>query len=294
MSMRRFGVVALLGASLLEFASAQGTTTTLGVSTTYVPTAAWSPAPVCSAGSSSGTAQGGVYQDESGNFYEMQCGPNYSGTNYYDLTAGNPVFVGTTGQGIGSCFWGCSQRPSCMGFTYTGVVGSNVYPWTGSSGRCYHYLNNTQGTLQGNAASLGGQTVYGSAYLLQAYPGTLCPAYDGQTFADSWGGSYAVSCAAQPATTTAGGSVPKSTTVVQNIQSCLSACDAAGTAVCNHVAYSYAAIAEPSPYRASHTFGSCTMFTGTATATNAGAARYMYAVQAASVSDLRLAWEIYS
>jgi hypothetical protein len=85
-----------------------------------------------------------------------------------------------------------------------------------------------------------------------------------------------------------------STTQVANIQSCLSACDAAGTNVCNHAAYSYSATsvggaagsAEPAPYTSTigHAYGSCTMFTGTPTPTGAGQARYAVVVRSTAAA----------
>jgi hypothetical protein len=55
----------------------------------------------------------------------------------------------------------------------------------------------TQGALSAATAQLGGQNVYGAAYLIQAAPGTLCPFYDGTTFTDAWGGTFVVRCGYQ-------------------------------------------------------------------------------------------------
>jgi hypothetical protein len=80
MSMRRCGVIALLGAALLDFVAAQGTTTTLGASTTYVPTQTWTPNAVCSAGSNPvANPGGGVYTDDFGSYWEMGCGQQFAG-----------------------------------------------------------------------------------------------------------------------------------------------------------------------------------------------------------------------
>ena len=274
MSMRRFGVLALLGAGI-ELVAAQASTT-LAASPTFAPTQTWNPAATCSLGSTyPGPAPyGGVFEDTLGVFYEMQCGYVFSGTTYYETVGGTPVgSLGTTGQGIASCFYGCSNRPECIGilFTYTSQSA------TAGAGKCYNYLNGTQGTLSPATGQIGGQNVYGSAFIIQGSPGLLCPMYDGQTYTDNQGITYLVQCGYQPNTAIGGGSTPKSTTTVQNIQSCLSACDAAGTAMCDHAAYMYSApnAAEPSPFSAPHAFGTCTMFTGTATPTGGGSARYM-------------------
>lgn len=120
--MRRFGVVALLGASLFDYAYAQ--VTTLSAATSYTPTQTWAPLSTCTQNGQ----PGGFYQDSIGTYWEVQCGQRFSGTAYYD----NNNFVGTNGQGIGACFWGCSNRVGCVGFTYTGsVTSANV-----GSGRC--------------------------------------------------------------------------------------------------------------------------------------------------------------
>lgn len=280
MSIRRFGVLALLGAGI-EYVSAQSTT--LAASPSVLPTQTWAPAAVCSQGNNyPGPAPyGGVYEDPLGVFYQVACGYRFSATTFYDPAGQNADKAqGTTGQGIVTCFWGCSQRPECMGFIYTGTVtGVNA-----GSGRCYNILNGTQGTLGPASGQFNAQDVYASGYIIQGSPGTLCPLYDGQYFTDNQGITYLVMCGYQPNTAVGGGSTPMSTTQVNNIQSCLSACDAAGTNVCNHAAYSYSATsvggaagsAEPAPYTATvgHAFGSCTFFTGTPTPTGGGSAKY--------------------
>ena len=285
MSMRRFGVLALLGAGI-ELVSAQ--TTTLGASPSILPTSTWAPAPVCSQGNSWGgpAPYGGVYEDPLGTFYQVECGYQFSGLTFYD-TAGYNLNAngytgagqGTTAQGIVTCFWGCSQRPECIGFTYAGTVNAAA---NSGSGVCYNYLNGTQGTLAPAAGNLNGNPVYASGLILQGSPGTLCPLYDGNYFTDGGGTKYLISCGYRPNTAIGGGSTPMSTTMVNNAQSCLSACGAAGTAACNHAAYSYSApaptSAEPAPYTNAHAFGSCTFFIGTPTPSGAGQAKYaMYA-----------------
>ena len=122
--MRRYGVIALLGAALIDFAAAQATT--LSASTTYVPTNTWVPQAQCS--QAGPNQNGGYYQDTIGTYWEVQCGQAFSGTAYYD----NLNYVGTNGQGIAACFWGCSNRIGCVGFTYTGTISSS----TAGSGRC--------------------------------------------------------------------------------------------------------------------------------------------------------------
>lgn len=132
--MARFGVVALLGAYFFALVSAQATQGTLSVYTSYTPTQTWTPAATCSAGSSytgSGLG-GGVYEDPMGTYWEFDCGMTYSGTNYYDVVGSTPTYVGTNGNGVISCFWGCSNRIGCQSFIYTGTVTNNV----SGSGRC--------------------------------------------------------------------------------------------------------------------------------------------------------------
>ena len=277
--MRRFGVVALLGAGV-GLVSAQGTSTTLtGFATTDGPSPTWTPNAICSAGSTYGgpAPYGGVFEDTLGVFYELQCGYVFSGSTYYDTTGTPAGALGTTGQGIASCFYGCSNRPECIGFVYT----STSQTQTGGAGKCYNYLNGTQGTLSPATVQINSQSVYGSAFIIQGSPGTLCPLYDGQYFTDSQGITYLVSCGYLPNTAISGGSTPQSTTTLNNIQSCLAACDAAGTAVCNHAAYSYGAPngAEPSPFSVAHAFGTCTFFTGTPTSSGGGSAKYAMMVR---------------
>lgn len=277
--MRRFGVVAVLGAGI-GLVSAQVTTITT-TSTTLTgfpasdgPSPTWTPAATCSQGSTYGgpAPYGGVFEDTFGTFYEMQCGYVFSGSTYYDTNGAVTGAMGTSGQGIATCFYGCSQRPECIGFVYTYTSQSQ----TAGAGRCYNFLNGTQGTLSPASAQINGQNVYGSAFVIQGSPGTLCPLYDGQYYTDSNGITYLISCGYQPNTVVGGGSTPQSTTLVNNIQSCISACDAAGTGVCNHAAYSYAAPtgAEPSPFTNPHAYGSCTFFTGTPTPSGGGSAKY--------------------
>ena len=109
MGVRRPGVFALWAATFLSLTSAQSTT--LGVSTTYVPTATWRPNAVCTQGSSYGgpAPYGGVYQDFYGAFWEVQCGYGWSSTNYMDGGA-IAAPIGTYGQGIATCFMGCDSR----------------------------------------------------------------------------------------------------------------------------------------------------------------------------------------
>ena len=285
--MRRFGVIALLGARI-AFVSAQVTTTsttTLAASTTYIPQQSWTPNAVCSAGSSYGgpAPYGGIYKDEFGTFFDMQCGYAFTGTTYIDTSTG---YVGTFAQGIATCFYGCSERPGCMGFTYTGTVaGTAANMWSGSSGRCFHFFNGTQGSLVANSGQLVSQQIYGAAYIVQAAPGTLCPFYDQQYFTDFNGITYFVQCGYQP-NVAAGFGTARVTSTVANIQSCLASCDAAGSAMCNHAAYSYIQTAEPSPYTASHTLGLCTLFTGVPSASGAGQARYAMVVRTASPTGI--------
>ena len=70
---------------------------------------------------------GGVYQDLFGTFWEFDCGYSYTGGTYYDGT-----FVGTYGNGVLTCFYGCSNRIGCMGFSHAGTQGSS--PDVGSGG----------------------------------------------------------------------------------------------------------------------------------------------------------------
>jgi hypothetical protein len=293
MVLGRLGVGAVSWAALVGVARAQvtvtTTSTTLGASTTYSPTVAWTPNTVCSAGSSpTNNPGGGVYTDEFGQYWEVSCGQQWSGTTYYDGKG-----VGVNNQGMGPCFYGCALRPECMGFTYTGNQANGPYPWTGSkAGNCYHFLNNTQGTLVAGG-SIGSQTVYAAAYLIQAAPGLLCPFYDNSVFNDNWGGSYSVKCGSQPYVANLGGAIQLTQTAVPNVQSCLSICDTysttavvtrpggavvTSTSSCGLVGYSYQPSAEPSLYRNDHSSGICNLLTGTGVPTNTGApGPYLYA-----------------
>lgn len=290
---------AVVAAALIGVVRAQGTTTTLAAFTSYSPTAAWSPVPTCSQGSTpASNPGGGVYTDEFGNYWAVTCGAAFQNTVYYDNKA-----IAVNNQGIGPCFYGCALRPECVGFTFAGSVGSSAYPWTGSNaGRCYHYLNGTQGALAPQA-QIGTLNVYGSAYLLQAAPGLLCPFYDNQVFNDNWGESYNVKCGYEPVTLNAGnGGQVLTQSAVPNVQSCLSACDAftttatitrpnsqvvTSTQSCVLIGYSYQPSAEPSSYRNDHSSGICAIMTGSAVPTNTGSiGPYMYAERRISTAGV--------
>ena len=132
--MWRFGVLALWAANFVSLTSAQASTT-LAAATTYTPTGIWYPQPTCSQGNTAATTQGvgnyggGIFEDYWGTFWELDCGYSYSGTTYMDGT-----YVGTFGNGIVACFYGCSLRIGCMGFTYVVVAGQNT--GLSGSGRC--------------------------------------------------------------------------------------------------------------------------------------------------------------
>lgn len=57
--MQRFGVTAFVAGLWIAQAAAQSTSVPLRAATTYSPTAAWTPGPTCSAGSTAASAQGG-------------------------------------------------------------------------------------------------------------------------------------------------------------------------------------------------------------------------------------------
>ncbi|KAK4545951.1 hypothetical protein LTR36_002515 [Oleoguttula mirabilis] len=111
-------------------------------------------------------AQGGVYQDKWGSYWEMECNYLYSGATYYD----SGVSVAAYDQGA-----------------------------AGGLGRCYNYLGGQQGTLSYNTtASVNVSAVvyniYGSGYLLQASPNLLCPDYNGTYYTDPNGVVYYILC----------------------------------------------------------------------------------------------------
>ncbi|KAI7551626.1 hypothetical protein KC331_g2433 [Hortaea werneckii] len=132
--------------------------------------------------------QGGVYQDRYGGYWEMDCGYYFSGSPYYD-----GAYQGTNGIGVFSCFNGCANRPGCVAFTY---FGSSTGPTTGS-GRCFHFFNGQQGNLSYNPSYQypdAGNTLFGSAYLLQANENLLCPTYNGTYYLDAQGQTYYILC----------------------------------------------------------------------------------------------------
>jgi hypothetical protein len=79
--------------SLASLTTATSTVNRLTASTTYTPTASWTPAATCSAGSSAvGGYGGGVYLDGYGTYWSVACGYDWDGTVYYDpIPAGQPV-----------------------------------------------------------------------------------------------------------------------------------------------------------------------------------------------------------
>ncbi|KAK6390721.1 hypothetical protein LTR65_005325 [Meristemomyces frigidus] len=172
--MRRFGVLAFV-AGLLSFAFAQtestaiagGATTTrstsLAAATTYQPTNTWTIASgACSVGMDSAAAatatagaQGGVFLDKYGGYWEMDCGYQFTGTTYYDSNN----YVGSNNGGVNFL---------------TGTQGTLTY--------------NTSAVLGTSA------TLYGSGYMLQANPNLLCPTYNGTYYIDPNNVAYYVLC----------------------------------------------------------------------------------------------------
>jgi hypothetical protein len=136
--MHRPGVLAFVAWLLVGFTSAQSTSTTLSAYTSYVPTDTWTIASgTCATGmgaavaaTATAGAQGGVFEDKFGNFWEMECGYYFSGTTYYANVAAGAI--GTSGQGIYACFDGCANRINCVGFSYYGTVTGA----TAGSGKC--------------------------------------------------------------------------------------------------------------------------------------------------------------
>lgn len=142
--MRSFAKWAALAPLMATLVSAQQTITTLTISqgTSFFPTNAWTiptSTASCVAGATAGAVQaynspavGGTYQDINGNYWEMQCGYDFSGTGagYYGGETGG---VGTFGQGIYACFQGCAKRPGCIGFTFYGFS----YSRNTGTGRCW-------------------------------------------------------------------------------------------------------------------------------------------------------------
>lgn len=150
-----------------------------------------------------------------------------------------------------------------------------------------HFYKDTQGSL-GTLASLGGQTVYAAAYLLQASPGTLCPFFNNRNFTSDAGVTYTVRCGYQGRV---GNAAPYasaiSTTSVKNYMSCISACDAAGATSCQHVNFQYSTVAEPSYANAAQsTLGLCTFVTGYPTPSAGPNARYAMAIKASAASTV--------
>lgn len=128
-------------AATLVYGQQTVTTLTISQGTSYFPTNTWT-IPVstasCAAGATAGAVQaynspavGGTFQDINGNYWEIQCGYDYTGTTLYpgDGTTG----TGTFGQGLYACFQGCAKRPGCMGFVFYGYS----YSKTTGTGRCW-------------------------------------------------------------------------------------------------------------------------------------------------------------
>jgi len=80
--------------------------------------ASWTPASTC--------GSGGTYTDPYGAVWSVNCGQDNTGAIY--------ASGGTSGQGIYACFKGCSHRPECNGFSFTG----SVTLATAGSGTCYY------------------------------------------------------------------------------------------------------------------------------------------------------------
>lgn len=71
--------------SLASLTTATSTVNRLTASTTYTPTASWTPAATCSAGSSAvGGYGGGVYLDGYGTYWSVACGYDWDGTTFHD------------------------------------------------------------------------------------------------------------------------------------------------------------------------------------------------------------------
>ncbi|KAK4547046.1 hypothetical protein LTR36_001267 [Oleoguttula mirabilis] len=219
--MRRFGVLAFV-AGLLSFAFAQtestaiagGATTTrstsLAAATTYQPTNTWTIASgACSVGMDSAAAatatagaQGGVFLDKYGGYWEMDCGYQFTGTTYYDSNN----YVGSNNGGVNFL---------------TGTQGTLTY--------------NTSAVLGTSA------TLYGSGYMLQANPNLLCPTYNGTYYIDPNNVAYYVLCGFNAAVyNTPADAVPGSQTTGADARSCLTQCDAYAYHNCTGVSILYA------------------------------------------------------
>lgn len=133
--------LALLVALCTPFAIAQTVTTlTLSAGTSYMPTNVWTiptTTASCVAGATAGAVQaynspavGGVFNDINGNYWEVQCGYNFTGTTYWGGETGG---LGTNGQGIYACYNGCAKRPGCIGFTFYGYTTGK----TTGTGKCW-------------------------------------------------------------------------------------------------------------------------------------------------------------
>lgn len=123
--------------------SAQVTTTstasaTLTAASTYTPAVPWTiPNGVCSQGSTAtatGGYGGGVFEDVSGNFWEVECNYAWSGSSTYDVipNANPPNSEDSDAQGIYACFNGCANRPGCVAFEF---FGTTTGPHSGT-GKC--------------------------------------------------------------------------------------------------------------------------------------------------------------
>ncbi|KAK3674878.1 hypothetical protein LTR78_005222 [Recurvomyces mirabilis] len=232
--MRRFGLLAFVAGLWVTLASAQSSTT-LSAAPTFTPTTAWSiPNGACSSGGSN--ANGGVFEDVFGNFWEVSCGQGFSGSNYYDPS---PYYETTTGIGMQACFNGCAQRVNCIAFTFYGTTTSGS---TGT-GVCFNYYGGTQGSLLAQSSTnsysvvAGSYPNYGSAYLIQQntvqFP---CPSYNGSYYNDAYAHTYYVLCGFD-----GGSNIGPSSNVRggPNAGGCFATCDTASGATCNGIDYGY-------------------------------------------------------
>ncbi|KXT01038.1 hypothetical protein AC578_4437 [Pseudocercospora eumusae] len=155
----------------------------------FEPTAtqAWNFAPTCTAGLTpfnNGDANG-TFTDTYGALWQMNCGQRNTKAFYNNNG-------GTNGRGISACFRGCDKRPGCVGFYFVGSVNSA----TSGSGLCYYQNRELSNYVLDAGTTPNNQwgSFYGGAHMIRASTQQPCPYYNGTTWQDSAGNSWAIYC----------------------------------------------------------------------------------------------------
>ncbi|KAI6823474.1 hypothetical protein KC340_g11758 [Hortaea werneckii] len=197
-------------AVLSLFCGGAFTQTTTPTQTWTVPTAG----ATCKSGLANQNDPAGVYTDQGGMQWQIQCNQQSTGGRIDQAYAG--------GLGVQGCFQGCERRIGC---TAIGYNGTDTALAAGNATCYYRAVVNTYFTQN---------SFWGSAnYLLNGTSQLPCPYYNMTTFTHSDGSTWQINCGADVSGDLAS---PSSGTGV-DMRDCLTGCNAANG--CTAISYRY-------------------------------------------------------